>query len=107
MVPGALENAVVTKYDLNINKIVSNKKTLKVIMVSDIHLGVIVDNNRLTDMVNKIRQLNPDIVFIPGDIIDSNLEPFVKEKMGDNFTELKVSMEYMLVLEIMRNSELM
>ncbi|MBU3112911.1 metallophosphoesterase [Clostridium lacusfryxellense] len=82
-------NAIVTKYDLNSNKIVSKKKTLKVIMVSDIHLGVIVDNNRLTDMVNKINELNPDIVFIPGDIIDSNLDPFVKEKMGDNFKRIK------------------
>ena len=82
-------NAKVTKYDLNINKINSNKKTLKVIMVSDIHLGVIVDNNRLTDMVNKINDLNPDIVLIAGDIIDSKLEPFINEKMGDNFKRIK------------------
>lgn len=40
-------------------------------------------------MVNKINELNPDLVLIPGDIIDSKLEPFVKEKMNDNFKRIK------------------
>ncbi|MBU3153391.1 metallophosphoesterase [Clostridium estertheticum] len=79
----------VTKYDLNVNKTSSDLKTLKIIMVSDIHLGLVVDNKRLTVMVNKINELNPDIVLIPGDIIDSSLEPFVKQNMSDNFKRLK------------------
>ncbi|MBU3183853.1 metallophosphoesterase [Clostridium estertheticum] len=79
----------VTKYDLNVNKTSSDLKKLKIIMVSDIHLGLVVDNKRLTVMVNKINELNPDIVLIPGDIIDSSLEPFVKQNMSDNFKRLK------------------
>ncbi|MCB2359952.1 metallophosphoesterase [Clostridium estertheticum] len=79
----------VTKYDLNVNKTSSDLKTLKIIMVSDIHLGLVVDNKRLTVMVDKINELNPDIVLIPGDIIDSSLEPFVKQNMSDNFKRLK------------------
>ncbi|MCB2295860.1 metallophosphoesterase [Clostridium algoriphilum] len=82
-------SAKVTKYDLKINKTTGNLKTLKVVMVSDIHLGSVVNNQRLTEMVNQINNLNPDIVLIPGDIIDSSLEPFVKEKMSDNFKRLK------------------
>ncbi|MBU3072816.1 metallophosphoesterase [Clostridium estertheticum] len=79
----------VTKYDLNVNKPQGDLKALKIIMVSDIHLGLVVDNKRLTVMVNKINELNPDIVLIPGDIIDSSLEPFVKQNMSDNFKRLK------------------
>ena len=79
----------VTKYDLNVNKTSSDLKKLKIIMVSDIHLGLVVDNKRLTVMVNKINELNPDIVLIPGDIIDSSLGPFVKQNMSDNFKRLK------------------
>jgi len=79
----------VTKYDINVNKSTVDLKKLKIIMVSDIHLGSVVDNRRLTVMVNKINELNPDIVLIPGDIIDSSLEPFVKQKMSNNFKRLK------------------
>ncbi|MBW9169681.1 metallophosphoesterase [Clostridium estertheticum] len=79
----------VTKYDLNVNKPQGGLKALKIIMVSDIHLGLVVDNKRLTVMVNKINELKPDIVLIPGDIIDSSLEPFVKQNMSDNFKRLK------------------
>ena len=79
----------VTKYDLNVDKVAGNLETLKVIMVSDVHLGIMVDNNRLTSMVNKINDLKPDIVLIPGDIIDSSIDPFVKENMIDNFRRIK------------------
>jgi uncharacterized protein len=82
-------NAVVTEYNLAINKQADNLQSLKIIMVSDIHLSGIVDNHRLTDMINRINSLKPDIVLIPGDIIDSSLEPFIREKMGDNFKRLK------------------
>ena len=82
-------NVKVTKYDLSVNKVGGSLETLKVIMVSDIHLGIMVDNNRLTDMVNEINELNPDIVLIPGDIIDSSIKAFEKENMSDNFKRIK------------------
>ncbi|MBU3180293.1 metallophosphoesterase [Clostridium psychrophilum] len=82
-------NAKVTHYNVKIDKTAGNLKKLKVVMVSDIHLGSVVNNRRLTKMVNEINNLHPDIVLIPGDIIDSSLEPFVREKMGDNFERIK------------------
>ena len=82
-------SAKVTKYDLDINKIEGNIQSLKIIMISDIHLGGIVDNRRLTNMVNRINDLNPDLVLIPGDIIDSKLDHFIKENMSDTFKRLK------------------
>jgi uncharacterized protein len=82
-------SAKVTHYNVKIDKTAGNLKKLKVVMVSDIHLGSVVNNRRLTKMVNEINNLHPDIVLIPGDIIDSSLEPFVREKMGDNFKKIK------------------
>jgi len=79
----------VTRYNINVNKTSGGLKDLKVIMVSDIHLGIMIDNNRLTGMVDEINDLNPDIVLIPGDIIDSSIEPFIKENMSDNFKRIK------------------
>lgn len=78
----------VTKYTLSINKQAGTIKHLKVIMLSDIHLGEIVNNSRLTTMVNDINELKPDLVLLPGDIIDSSLAPFIKENMGANFKRI-------------------
>jgi uncharacterized protein len=79
----------VNTYNLSINKDAGNLTNLKVVMVSDVHLGSIMDNDRLTIMVDRINEINPDIVLLAGDIIDNKLEPFVKQNMGDNFKRLK------------------
>jgi uncharacterized protein len=78
----------VTKYNIEIAKQTGGLDKLKVVMVSDIHLGSIIDNSRLTVMVDRINELGPDIVLIPGDILDSRLEPFTSQKMGENFKRL-------------------
>lgn len=78
----------VTEYNLQVEKQVEGLGALKIVMVSDVHLGSIMDNNRLTKMVDKINKLNPDIILMAGDIIDNKLEPFVKHEMGNNIKRL-------------------
>jgi predicted MPP superfamily phosphohydrolase len=58
-------------------------------MVSDIHLGLVVNNRRLEQMVSKINELNPDIVFLVGDTIDEDVELFVSQKMPDILKKLR------------------
>jgi predicted MPP superfamily phosphohydrolase len=40
-------------------------------------------------MVDRINELNPDIVFMAGDIVDEKLAPFLKQNMGEIFKKLK------------------
>ncbi len=40
-------------------------------------------------MVNMINDLQPDIVMLPGDIIDENVGPFVEQRMNETFRQLK------------------
>ena len=68
---------------------VSLDKPLNIVMVSDIHLGNIINKKRLHTMVNEINSLNPDVVIIPGDIIDTHIEPFLKEDMATEFSNIK------------------
>ena len=79
---------VVTKYNINVDKKVDGGSELKVVMVSDLHLGSLIDNSRLTVMVDKINELQPDIVLMPGDIIDDRIEPFINQNMGKNMKRL-------------------
>jgi predicted MPP superfamily phosphohydrolase len=70
-------------YDVVISKTVRDLPKIHAVMVSDVHLGVIVNNNRLEEMVNKINELNPDIVFLVGDTIDEDVQRFIKKKMSE------------------------
>jgi len=82
-------NPQLRHYEIDIAKPAGSLNQLHVVMVSDIHLGKIVNNGRLTDMVNRINSLNPDLVLLPGDIIDENIGPFVEQKMPDVLRMLK------------------
>ncbi|MDD4169918.1 MAG: metallophosphoesterase [Desulfotomaculaceae bacterium] len=78
-----------THYDITINKPAGELRELYAVMVSDIHLGNIIHNGRLIDMTDRINSLNPDIILLPGDIIDENIGPFVEQRMPDTFRQLK------------------
>lgn len=65
----------VISLDITINKKAGSLKTLNVVMVSDFHVGPIITVDRLENIVAAVNSLNPDIVLIPGDIVDSVIEP--------------------------------
>ncbi len=81
-------NPRLVRYDLNIPKAAGDISELRVVMVSDIHLGRIIHNGRLLKLVQNVNNLNPDLVLLPGDIIDENVGPFVEQKMSDSLLGL-------------------
>ncbi|WP_245754867.1 metallophosphoesterase [Pelosinus propionicus] len=82
---------VTINYEITIPKTAgtSSLETLQVVMVSDIHLGEIIDNRRLKRLVNRINQLEPDIVLIPGDIIDNEIDVLPNQNMIETFRKLR------------------
>ena len=81
-------NIQTTKYSIKINKCAGELKKLNIVMLSDLHLGNIVDKQRLSKMVIKINKLNPDIVILAGDIIDDDIKPFIDQEMGIEFKKI-------------------
>ncbi|MCX6711645.1 MAG: metallophosphoesterase [Candidatus Woesearchaeota archaeon] len=47
-------------------------KDLKIVQLSDIHMGTIRTNNFLTNVVDTTNNINPDLVFITGDLVDGS-----------------------------------
>jgi len=82
-------NPHITRYDITIPKAASNIKNLHAVMISDIHLGNIIDNRRLENMVESINEINPDIVLFAGDIVDENINAFLEQKMAETLKGLK------------------
>lgn len=81
-------NPVVSERSFSIPKTTQNVKELKILMVSDIHLGYLINKDVLRMYVDKIMEQNPDIILMPGDIIDQHLEPLIKEKMDEELRQL-------------------
>lgn len=78
----------VRHYSINIPKEAGSLKELRVVAVSDLHLGNIVHNGRLLKLVDTINQLNPDLILLPGDMVDENPGPLVEQDMMATFRQL-------------------
>lgn len=83
------QNIKLAHYDIDINKKAGTLKELHVVMMSDSHLGNIVDNKRLEKMVEKINEQNPDIVLMAGDIVDEKVDPFINQGMGETMKKIQ------------------
>ncbi len=79
---------VITNYVVTINKAAGNIQELKAILVADMHLGVLIDKDRLAYLVNMIEESKPDIVFLSGDIIE-NVRSFQAQHMDDDLKKIK------------------
>lgn len=64
----------VKHYNVAINKKAGNIKDLKVVMISDLHLGYNIGVRHMKNMANKINRENPDLVLIAGDIFDNDYD---------------------------------
>lgn len=71
----------VRKLDLTIEKGAGTLERLNIVMVSDIHLGAFYGDGHLKKIVAKINGLKPDLVLLPGDIVDMVVSPSEEEKM--------------------------
>lgn len=80
---------VLKTYNLEIKKTAGGMKSLNIAMVSDVHLGTIIGRTYLKIIVDKINALNPDIILLPGDVIDEDIKPVVDNNVGELLTTLK------------------
>jgi len=79
----------VSEQEIVIHKKAGNYKNLKIVGLSDLHLGVNIDKNRLKSFVQLVNAQNPDLVIIAGDMVDNNVLPLMKEKMWEEFAQIQ------------------
>jgi predicted MPP superfamily phosphohydrolase len=75
--------------DITLPKKMDGLKTLNIVVASDIHLGTLVGRARLERIVAQINELKPDLILLPGDIVDEDLAPVIGQNMGESLTKLK------------------
>jgi len=82
-------NPKIVEKNIHINKKAGEYKQLKVVGVSDFHLGVANDNKRLEKFVKLINEQNPDLIIYAGDLVDNNVLPLEKERMWETINKLE------------------
>ena len=63
--------------------------SLRAVMASDIHLGTIISHARLNRIVKIINQLEPDVILLPGDVLDEDIGPVVRHNLGELLRTLR------------------
>lgn len=66
----------------------SGKKTVKVVLLSDLHLGYHNRRQEFRRWVDKINKEHADLILIGGDIIDISVRPLLEETMAEEFHRL-------------------
>ncbi len=64
-------------------------ESLRVVLVTDIHLGTLIGNSRLVRLIDTINSLSPDVVLLAGDIVDEDLAPIIEQNIGATLCELR------------------
>lgn len=64
-------------------------RDMKIVMLSDLHLGYHNGRKELARWVDMINRENPDLIIIGGDIIDISVRPLLEENMAAEFKRLK------------------
>ncbi len=60
----------VEKVTLSSSKLPDGSGALRIVQISDVHLGAIVGARRLRRILEKVRELNPDVLVSTGDLVD-------------------------------------
>ena len=74
------------------------ERPLRVVMVSDLHLGYGIGAKRLQSYVDKINALQPDLLLIAGDLLNSYLEPVKHQHMDEILRKLQAPLGCYVVL---------
>ena len=80
---------VVNSLAIEIPRKQSTLTELNAVVLSDIHLSTINGEKLLSKIVSTINELNPDVVFIPGDFVDDRAETLKLEGIGGSLSKIK------------------
>ncbi len=84
----ALHPKIVTM-EVSLPRMPGGAESVRVAVASDWHLGTLVTQARVKGWVDAINALEPDLVLLPGDVIDEDLPPVVENNLGKYLRDLR------------------
>jgi uncharacterized protein len=80
---------IIRKHAISVPKKDGELSSLRIAVASDMHFGRLSGVSHLKRLVRKVKEIEPELILLPGDIIDDEPEPFIKKNMGSIMKELK------------------
>ena len=78
---------VVRHYEISINK--KLERPLRIGMASDLHTGILVGARQLDKLADIMQREKVDIILLPGDLMDDNVEAYRAENMQPHLEKLR------------------
>jgi len=80
---------VAREYRLEVPKAAEDLGELRILAASDLHLGNIVGNRHLRRLIAEAEKRKPDLILLVGDVIDDDIEPFIRNRMDETIAKLR------------------
>jgi predicted MPP superfamily phosphohydrolase len=84
--------------NIGVEKENKSNKTLKIVAVSDLHIGHGIGKQHLAEYVQLINSQQPDIVLIGGDLIDASPRPLEEQRMYEEINQLNAPLGVFMCL---------
>jgi predicted MPP superfamily phosphohydrolase len=81
-----------SEVNITVNKSGGKISDLKIVAISDLHLGDGIGKKEFESWLPLIEKENPDIILIAGDIVDNNLRPLIENDFASSFRKLNAPM---------------
>jgi len=63
----------VKRMEIRTDQSLLNNGKIRIVQISDVHIGLIIRNNRLQRIIDCVKEANPDILVSTGDLVDGEL----------------------------------
>ena len=67
-------NIVTEKVTITTSKFPEEVERLKIVQISDVHIGLIVREERVNRIIKEVRKANPDMLISTGDLVDGQID---------------------------------
>jgi predicted MPP superfamily phosphohydrolase len=79
---------VVRNYEIKMDKSSSSLDSLHIVMAADTHFGLLSGKDHAERLVEKVNKLSPDLILLPGDLFDDDVQPFLDQKIDKILSKL-------------------
>jgi len=79
---------VIRSYDIKMDRGSSTIDKLHIAMAADTHFGLLSGRDHAKRLVKEMNALQPDLILLPGDLFDDDVEPFLDQKIDQVLSDL-------------------
>lgn len=76
------KNPRIKTLSLDIGKQGSSMDSIKIVAITDVHMGSIIGTKRVGKLINMINSQNAELVLFAGDLLDEDTGPVVQQNLG-------------------------